>query len=193
MGVGLERAGQEELMQVTRLLVSASSVVLETLCNSRSESCPEDVSGLCLPCRACQGEYSLGNGLKTQEEEGWGRKLICGDPGSQESVNLVFPHHFLQALFNQASQNQGHAMPSGTVVPNIVSPIAPREETSWCSHQVTLSHTYIAALQPSHSCRLDSHIMNPVHAGQPHTTPTHRSTGGGHGFCQEWNGPESPL
>ena len=94
-----------------------------------------------------------------------GRKLSCGYPGSQESVNLVFPHHFLQALSNQAFQNQGHAMPPGTVVPNIVTPAAPKEAAIWSSNQVPHSHTNITALQPSHTCRLESH------AGRPRTDP----------------------
>lgn len=151
---------------------------------------------MCLDCASPAGPVKENivkeMALKAQEEEGWVRRLSCGYPGSQESVNLVFPHHFLQALSNQASQNQGHAMPSGTVVPNIVTPEASRDAAIWSSNQATLRHTNIMASQPSHTCRLESHITNPVHAGCPHTTPTHRSIGGGHGFCQEWNGLESP-
>lgn len=143
---------------------------LEILCNSRNESCLR----MCLDCASLQG---LSRRVKSRKwpqgtgGRGMGQKAELWNPGSQESVNLVFPHRFLQALSNQVSQNQGHAMPSGTAVPNIVTPAAPRETAIWSPNQVTHSHTNVPASQPSHTCRLESPIMNPVHAGRPRTDP----------------------
>lgn len=140
----------------------------------------------CPPCRLVKESMVKERTLRAQEGEGWGRRVSCGYPRSRESVKLAFLHHFLQALSNQASQNQGHAMPSGTQ--HYDPSWQPQgKQLLWASSHVTHSHTNIPASQPNCTCRLESHEQ-PC----PRRTPTHRSIGGGHGICQEWNGPESP-
>lgn len=125
--------------------------------------------------------YDQGKGPEGTEGRGMGRRLSCGYLGSRESVNEAVPHHFLQALSNQASQNQGHAMPSGT---QHCTPAAPREAATLglqSSHPQSHKH---------HSTPAKPHLQTTESHKQPcpRRTPPRRSIWGGHGIWQEWNG-----